>query len=49
VLGSFQKMPPLFQCADDNEYLLVMDLVIPFYWRQGFAVEGHWMPFLLSG
>jgi len=49
VLGSFQEMPPLFQYADDNEYLLVMDLVILFYWRQGFAVEGHWVPFLLSG
>jgi len=42
-------MPPLFQCADDNEHLLVMDLVIPFYWRQGFAIEGYWVLFLLSG
>ena len=48
VLGSFQKMPPLFQCVDDSKYLLVMDLVIPFHWRQGFAIEGHQMPFLFS-
>jgi len=25
-----------------------MDLVVLFYRRQGFAVEGHWVPFLLS-
>jgi len=46
--GSFQEMPPLFQCADDSEHLLIMDLVIPFHRRQGFAIEGHQMPFLLS-
>jgi len=33
---------------DDSEYLFVMDLVVPFHWRQGFAVEGHWMPFFFS-
>jgi len=48
VLGSLQKVPSLFQCADDSKYLLVMDLIIPFYWRQGFAVEGHQVLFLLS-
>jgi len=26
-----------------------MDLIVPFHQRQGFAVEGHWVPFLLSG
>jgi len=41
VLGSFQEMPSLFQCIDDSKHLLVMDLVIPFHQRQGFAVEGH--------
>jgi len=48
VLGSLQEVFPLFQYTDDSEHLLVMDLVIPFHWRQGFAVEGHQMPFLLS-
>jgi len=49
VPGSFQEIPPLFQCTDDSKHLLVMDLVIPFYWRQGFAIEDHWVPLLLSG
>jgi len=33
VPGFFQKVPPLFQHADDSKYLLVMDLVVPFHWR----------------
>ena len=49
VSGSFQEMPLLFQHTDDGEHLFVVDLVVPFHWRQGFAVEGHWVPFLLSG
>ena len=46
--GSFQEMLLLLQCADDSKHLLVMDLVILFHWRQGFTVEGHWVPFLFS-
>jgi len=49
VPGSLQEIPPLFQCVDNSEHFLVMDLVIPFHRRQGFAVEGHWVPFLFSG
>ena len=49
VPGSFQKVSLLFQRADDSEYLFVMGLVVPFHWRQEFAVKGHWVPFLLSG
>jgi len=49
VPGSFQEIPLLFQCMDDSEHLLVMDLVIPFHQRQGFAIEGHQVLFLLSG
>ena len=41
VLGSFQKVPLFFQHADDSEHLLVMDLVVPFHRRQGFAIESH--------
>ena len=33
VLGSFQKVPPFFQRADDSKHLLVIDLVVPFHWR----------------
>ena len=25
-----------------------MDLIVLFYRRQGFAVKGHWVPFLFS-
>jgi len=31
VPSSFQKVPPLFQHADDSKHLLVMDLVVLFY------------------
>jgi len=48
VSGFFQEMPPLFQYADDSKHLFVMDLVVPFHQRQGFAIEGHWVPFLRS-
>ena len=48
VPGSFQKVPPFFQRTDDSEHLLVMDLVVPFYRRQGFAIESHWVPFFFS-
>jgi len=49
MLGFFQEVSLLFQHMDDSEHLFVMDLVVPFHQRQGFAVEGHWMLFLLSG
>ena len=49
VPSSFQKVPPLFQRVDDSKHLLVMDLIVPFHWRQEFAVEGHQVLFLLSG
>jgi len=32
----------------DSEHFLVIDLVVPFHWRQGFAVEDHWVLFLFS-
>jgi len=49
VTSSFQKVPPLFQRPDDSEHLFVMDLVVPFHWRQGFAIASHWVPFFFSG
>ena len=48
VLSSFQKVPLLFQRADDSKHLLVMDLVVPFHQRQGFTVESHWVLFFFS-
>ena len=48
VLSFFQKVPLLFQCTDDSEHLFVIDLVVPFHWRQEFAVESHWVPFFFS-
>jgi len=47
MLGFFQKMSLLFQYVDDSKHLLVIDLIIPFHQRQGFAVEGHQVLFLL--
>jgi len=49
VPDSFQKVPLLFQHADDSEYLLVMDLIVLFHQRQGFAIESHWVSFFFSG
>jgi len=49
VLGSFQKVSSLFQHADDSKHLFIIDLVVPFHRRQGFAIEGYRVPFLLSG
>jgi len=48
VSSFFQKVPSLFQRADDSEHLLVMDLVVPFYRRQGFAVESYRVPLVFS-
>ena len=42
-------MPLLFQCIDDSKHLLVIDLIVLFHQRQGFAIKGHWVLFLLSG
>ena len=47
--SSFQKVPPLFQRADDSKHLLVMDLVVLFHRKQGFAVESYWVPLVFSG
>jgi len=34
---------------DDSEHLLVINLIIPLYRRQGLTVKGHWVPLLFSG
>jgi len=41
-------MPPLFQCMDNNEHLLVMNFIIPLHQRQGLAVKGYRVPLLFS-
>ena len=48
VASSFQKVPPLFQHMDDSEHLFVMDLVVLFHQRQGFAIESYWLLLLFS-
>jgi len=48
VSSFFQKVPPFFQRMDDSEHLLVMDLVVPFHRRQGFAVESYQVPLVFS-
>ena len=48
VPSSFQKMPLLFQRTDDSKHLFVMDLVVLFHQRQGFAVESYRVPLLFS-
>ena len=37
----FQEVPPLFQCLDDCQHLLVMDLVVPFNLSEGLGHEGN--------
>jgi len=49
VSSSFQKVPLFFQGADDSEHLLVMDLVVSFHRRQGFAVESYQVSLVFSG
>ena len=49
VLSSFQKVPLLFQRADNSEHLFVMNLVVLFHWGQGFAIKSHWVLFFFSG
>jgi len=41
-------MPPLFQCMDDSEHLLVMNLIILLHRRQGLVVKGYWVSLLFS-
>ena len=48
VLSSFQKVPLLFQRADDSKHLLVIDLIVLFHQRQGFAVKSYWVPLFFS-
>ena len=47
--SSFQKVPPLFQHADDSKHLFVVDLVVLFHRRQGLAIKSYRVPLLFSG
>jgi len=49
VSGSLQEVFLLFQRINDSEHLFVMDLVVLFYRRQGFAVESHQVLLLFFG
>ena len=48
MLDSLQKVSSLLQYMNDSEHLFVMDLVVLFYQRQGFAVESYQVPLLFS-
>ena len=43
--GTFKVVPPLFQCTDDCQHLLVMDFVVPLDRAEALGEEGDWMPF----
>ena len=43
--GTFKVVPPLFQCMDDCQHLLVMDLIVSLDRAEAFGEEGDWMPF----
>ena len=44
VFSTFNKVPPLLQCPDDSEHLLVMYLVVVFDRRQRLGEERDWVP-----
>ena len=43
--GTFEVVPPLLQCADDHQHLLVMDFVVSLDRAEAFGEEGNWVPF----
>ena len=44
--GTFKEVPPLLQCSDNGQHLLVMDLIVLLNWAETLGEEGNWMPFL---
>jgi len=47
MFRALNKVPPLLEGSDDCQYLLVVDLVVPFNGGQGFGEEGNQVPFLI--
>ena len=43
--GTFKVVPPLLQCVDDCQHLLVMDFVVLLDRAEAFGEEGNWVPF----
>ena len=43
--GTFKVVPPLFQCADDCQHLLVVNFVVPLDRAEALGEEGNWMAF----
>jgi hypothetical protein len=41
ALGSLQEMLPLFQCTDDGQHFLIMNLVVLFHCIEALGVEGN--------
>ena len=43
--GTFKEVPPLLQCLDNGQHLLVMDLIVPLNWAETLGEESNRMPF----
>src|ERR1700753_479541 len=44
MLRSLKEVPPLLECSDNGEHLLVVDLVVPLGIVEAFGEEGHRVP-----
>ena len=43
--GAFKEVPPLLQCSDNGQHLLVMDLIVLLNWAETLGEEGNWVSF----
>ncbi len=48
MFRALDKVPPLLECSDNRQHLLVMDLIVPFNGGQGLGEESDWVPFFSS-
>ena len=46
--SALEIVPPLLQCTDDRQHLLVMDFVVPLNHTEAFGEEGDQMPLLTT-
>src|SRR6201996_1297027 len=47
VFSALEEMPPLLECANDCEHLLVVDLVVALEFVESFREKGYRMPLLV--
>ena len=43
--SAFKEVPPLLQCSDNGQHLLVVDLIVLLNWAETLGEEGNWVPF----